>query len=95
MAVDTAGNVYVVDNGNNRVLKLAAGDQPPPRALPFTDLNSPAGVAVDTAGDVYVTDRGNNRVLKLAAGSTSRHALPFTDLNTPQRVAVDTRASST
>jgi serine/threonine protein kinase, bacterial len=25
VAVDTAGNVYVTDNGNNRVVKLPAG----------------------------------------------------------------------
>jgi serine/threonine-protein kinase len=25
VAVDTAGNLYVTDNGNNRVVKLAAG----------------------------------------------------------------------
>ena len=42
--------------------------------LPFTDLNSPAGVAVDTAGDVYVADRGNNRVMKLAAGQPAATA---------------------
>ena len=36
--------------------------------LPFTGLNSPAGVAVDTAGNVYVADDHNNRVVKLPAG---------------------------
>ena len=82
VAVDTAGNVYVADHGNNRVLKLAAGSTTP-TVLPFTGLNSPGGVAVDTAGTVYVADTGNNRVLKLAAGSTSQTVLPFTGLNIP------------
>ncbi len=67
MAVDAAGDVYVTDGFNNRVVKLAAGSYTQ-TVLPFTGLNDPRGVAVDAAGNLYVTDRGNNRVLKLAAG---------------------------
>lgn len=66
MAVDPAGNLYVTDPGNGRVLKLAAGANTP-TALPFTGLNAPGTVAVDAAGDVYVTDAGNARVVKLPA----------------------------
>ena len=73
---------------NNRVLKLAAGSATQ-TVLPFTGLNSPAGVAVDAAGNLYVTDEGNNRVLKLAAGSATQSVLPFTGLNGPGGVAVD------
>jgi DNA-binding beta-propeller fold protein YncE len=64
VAVDVAGDVYVVDTGNNRVLKLAAGANNT-TVLPFTDLNAPESVAVDGAGNVYVTDNGNARLLKL------------------------------
>jgi serine/threonine-protein kinase len=66
VAVDTAGDVYVADSGNNRVVKLAAGASTQ-SVLPFAGLNIPNGVAVDSAGAVYVTDN-NNRVVKLAAG---------------------------
>jgi serine/threonine protein kinase, bacterial len=68
VAVDTAGTVYVTDNRNNRVMKLAAGSSTP-TALPFTGLNGPTGVAVDTAGTVYVTDSQHNRVVGLPPGS--------------------------
>ena len=88
VAVDAAGNLYVTEENNNQVLKLAAGSTSL-SVLPFTGLNHPRGVAVDTAGDVYITDYSNNRVLKLAAGSTSQSVLPFTGLNDPQGVAVD------
>ncbi len=64
VAVDTVGNVYVVDDNHNRVLKLAAGSNTP-TVLPFTGLSHPAAVAVDTAGNAYVVD-GGNRVVKLA-----------------------------
>jgi serine/threonine-protein kinase len=66
VAVDTAGNLYVADFDNNRVLKLAAGATEP-TVLPFTDLHHPVGVAVDTAGNIYVTDNLKRLVLKLPA----------------------------
>ena len=88
VAVDSAGNLYVTDNGNNRVLRLAAGSTTQ-SVLPFTGLNGPGSVAVDSAGNVYVTDIQSNRVLKLAAGSTTQSVLPFTGLNGPGGVAVD------
>ena len=64
IAVDSTGNLYAIDEGNNRVLKLAAGSASQ-EVLPFTGLKFPRCVAVDTAGSVYVTDTSNNRVLKL------------------------------
>ncbi|MFE7802130.1 serine/threonine-protein kinase PknD [Nocardia sp. NPDC057440] len=89
VAVDTAGNVYVTDMGNDRVVKLAAGASAP-TPLPFTGLKNPQGVTVDTAGNVYVTDTSNNRVVGLAAGASAPTTLPFTGLKDPRGVAVDT-----
>jgi serine/threonine-protein kinase len=88
VAVDAAGNVYVADTGNNRVVKLAAGSSTQ-TVLPFTGLNGPHGAAVDNSGNVYVADTGNKRVVKLAAGSSAQTVLPFTGLNGPHGVAVD------
>ena len=68
--MDTAGNIYVVDQDNSRVVKLAAGSSTQ-TVLPFTGLNGPEGVAVDSAGTVYVTDYGGGRVLGLGAGSST------------------------
>jgi serine/threonine-protein kinase len=67
VAADNAGDLYVADTQNNRVLKLAAGSATQ-TVLPFTGINNPDGVAVDSAGNLYVTDAANNRVLKLPAG---------------------------
>ena len=55
VAVDTAGNLYVADTNNKRVLKLAVGSSTP-TVLPFTGLKLPGGVAVDTADNLYVLD---------------------------------------
>jgi len=74
VAVDAAGNVYIADTNNNRVLKetLANGVYTPSTiadattSVPggATGLHNPAGVAVDAAGDVYIADTSHNRVLK-------------------------------
>lgn len=84
VAVDGDGVVYVVDQNNNRVVKLVAGAQ---SELPFTGLNYPNGVAVDSAGAVYVADAQNSRAVKVVAGGQT--ALPFTGLVDPSGIAVD------
>lgn len=88
VAVDGAGNIYVTDSGNNRVLELPKGATSQ-IVLPFTGLNKPFGVAVDGAGNVYVADSYNGRVLELRKGATSQAVLPFTGLSNPIGVAVD------
>ena len=86
MAVDEAGDVFVADTLNDRVVELPAGGTQV--TLPFSGLSNPSGVAVDGAGDVFVADNSNDRVLELPAGGTPV-ALPFSGLNQPGGVAVD------
>jgi sugar lactone lactonase YvrE len=92
VAVDAAGNVYVTDNHNNRVLRLPSATNGMASHLTHTNpvelpLNAqaPSNVAV-IAGDVYVTDNG--RVLKLPAGWNTPIELPFV-VSAPAGVAVD------
>ena len=106
VAVDTAGNVYVTDYGNNRVLKLAAGASSQ-TVLPFTGIRDPDGVAVDTDGNVYATDYHDpcaaskppcfstegGQVLKLAPGASTPTVLPLTGLSRSWGVAVDNDGS--
>ena len=79
VAVDTAGNLYIAEFGNNRVRKVDtngnigtiagngvsgfSGDQ---GQAAGAQLNGPRGVAVDSAGNVYIADTGNNRVRMVA-----------------------------
>jgi trimeric autotransporter adhesin len=70
VAVDSAGNLYIADTGNNRIRRVTPGGVISTVAGGTTDqLNAPAGVAVDGVGTVYVADTGNNRVRRLTGGT--------------------------
>jgi hypothetical protein len=62
IAVDGAGNVYVIDTWNGRVQKFNSSGA-------FltkwgSQFNVPKGIGVDGAGNVYVADSGNSRIQK-------------------------------
>jgi trimeric autotransporter adhesin len=75
VAVDSAGNLYVADWGNERIRRVSAagiittiaGDGTPGYSGdggPATgaQLNGPNGVAVDSAGRIFIADTGNNAI---------------------------------
>jgi sugar lactone lactonase YvrE len=77
IAVDSAGNFYVADAGNNTIRKITAAGavttlagspgQSGTRDGTGTDarFNGPAAVAVDGAGNLYVADYGNNTIRRV------------------------------
>ena len=69
LAVDEAGDVFVADIGNKRVVEIPAGGGAP--ITIGSGFNLPDGVAVDGAGDVFVADNGNDQVVEVPAGCTS------------------------
>ena len=83
VAVDSAGNLYIADSGNNRIRKVTAGSgiittivgngtagfSGDDGAATDAELNDPAAVVVDSAGNVYFADSKNNRIRKLTAAS--------------------------
>ena len=78
MAPDGAGNLYIADQGNNRIRKVDSagvistvagngtqgygGDG---GAATAAQLNHPFSVALDAAGNLYIADRGNERIRRV------------------------------
>lgn len=66
IALDAAGNVYVVDAFNGRLQKFTPeGDLLAVWDPGARDLRYPSGVAVDPVGDVYVSEFYSNQLWKL------------------------------
>jgi sugar lactone lactonase YvrE len=86
VAADKAGDVFIADYVNNRVVEVPAngGAQ---TTVPASGLGYPRGAAVDKAGDVFIADTYNNRVVEVTPGGVQTTV--GSGLNTPYGVAVD------
>jgi sugar lactone lactonase YvrE len=82
VTVNAAGDVFVADTVNNRVVEVLpdgafvqfagngkAGYQGDGGRADHAELTEPTGVAVDSAGNVYIADAGNNVVRRVDAGT--------------------------
>ena len=91
LAVDSGGNVFIADTGNNAVKELLAADGfATLEVIGKSGFSSPSGVAVDASGNVFVADTGNNAVKEiLAAGGYVTINTLGSGFNGPRGVAVD------
>ena len=76
VGTDNAGNVYVCDNGNNRVQEFPRGSTSATNGITVAGtgvgadtLNTPQYTSVDASGNLYIADFGNNRVQVYYRGS--------------------------
>lgn len=87
VAVDSAGNVYVVEGDEGRVHELAAGATTSV-PLPFKNDGVGPSVAVDAAGTVYAVDGRTSTIWKLPPGAGTPDQVQFPDVRCgPQNTA--------
>ncbi len=90
-AVDAAGDFFIADYGNSRVVKVPAGGGTSTLVSTGTyTLNGPFGLAVDGAGDLFIADYNNARVVQVPAGGAPAFVStsPYT-VSGPEGLAVD------
>jgi len=94
VTVDAAGNVYIADCGNDRVLKETLVGGAYTQSTVGDGWGSPCGIAVDGTGNVYVADQPNNRIVKETySGGNYTQSTVVSDLSDPFSVAVDGNGS--
>jgi sugar lactone lactonase YvrE len=87
VAVDAAGDVFIADSYNNRVVEVPAGGGGTQITV-GSGLTGPRSVTVDGAGDVFIADLGNSPVVKVPAGGGAQTTVG-NGLSDPYGVAVD------
>lgn len=70
VVIDTAGNIYVADTGNNRVVKLDSTGRTTSTTFGTKGNGAgqfvmPADIALDNLGNIYIADTANDRIQKL------------------------------
>lgn len=72
VALDPSGNLYVADQGNNRVREiLSSGNIITFAGASSGDLSAPGGLALDSTGNLYIADSGHNQVRQVSASNGS------------------------
>jgi trimeric autotransporter adhesin len=85
LALDSAGDVFIADSGNNVVREVmaasgniqtvagngTAGATGDSELATSAELSAPGGVFVDANGNVFISDTGNNEIREVSATSQS------------------------
>jgi uncharacterized protein (TIGR03437 family) len=83
VALDSKGNLYIADTGNQRIRMISggtittiagngtAGYLGDGAAATSAELSSPSGLAFDSSGNLYIADTKNNVIRKIANGNIS------------------------
>ncbi|MCK6684011.1 MAG: hypothetical protein L6R30_16540 [Thermoanaerobaculia bacterium] len=80
LALDASGNVYIADEGNNRIRRVdvssgvittfagngEAGNTGDGGPATLATLSGPKSIGLDASGNFYIADTGNNRIRRVA-----------------------------
>ncbi len=101
LATDGLGNVFIADNGNQRVLKVLPSGCSRTNscqtevATSANGLGGANGVAVDGAGNLFVSDAFKNQVVMVPPGCSAVNCTQIVasqsggEISTPRQLAVD------
>ena len=74
LGVDSSGNIYVADTGNNRIQKFDSSGTYLSKFGSYGtgdgQFNTPRDVVVDSSENIYVLDKGNKRIQKFNSSGT-------------------------
>ena len=95
LAIDSAGNLYVANNGGTIGVSIyAPGTSTTPKAVVNAGMTTPSQLAFDASGNLFVANNGGSSVTeyKPPFGNSSTVFRTFSSSNTttPYSVAVDT-----
>jgi trimeric autotransporter adhesin len=100
--VDLGGNIFIVDNTNNRVREIVAATGDIETVVGNgtggfagdggpalnAELNNPSGLAGDQSGNLFIADELNNRIRKVVGLVTGAPANIVTTSGTPQSATI-------
>jgi hypothetical protein len=91
VATDGAGNVYISDTGNNRILlETPTSSGYTQSVLVENGLSSPTGIAVDGSGDLFIANAGSGEVVEeTLSGGIYTQSTVASGLSQPQGVYLD------
>lgn len=98
IAIDSADNIFVVDQDNNRVMKFNSAGVYQSQFGSFggTDgrFNRPQGIAIDSADNIFVVDQNNQRVQKFNPAGVYQSKFGTGgsgngQFNSPEGIAID------
>ncbi len=81
VAVDSNGNLYIVDSGNNRIVVVDSTGRQTGQFAGEGDgdgqLQDPVGIGVAPDDSIYVADRGNHRLVWFSSDGAASRSIPL------------------
>jgi uncharacterized protein (TIGR03437 family) len=95
LAVDLTGNIYIADQGNNRIRRINASNGIVSTVYgdgSTATLNGATGIALDDTGRLHIADTRNNRIIRQNAPGSSNFSViadSTKGINRPRDLVVD------
>lgn len=89
LALDAKGNLYVANQGNNKIVVFNPNYVQLTSKTITTGLDVPSGVAIDTLGNIYVSNLGDGEVTIYSSTGAPNDAATIEGISSPEGITVD------